>query len=348
VKLFYVPRQQREGAYTEYVSGPDGLFETQVKSLGVDVMAIRPHDHMLKMAQEVPGLITRAAWGFAQAERLIQMFATGFIGPRDIIYFEEDRQVGLQDVDFVKKEVGRDQTRFYYQDYGVVYGAQAFLKAAGFDGDFEPSAADDRHKKVLFWDDMQIGKGNGIGLLFFAALAESVMKERTDITFEVVRRVREPIPSSIITEIIDPMVGKFGSRFAVSICNLAEWADKLSTSSVLILTDRAKLKDLNNEQTYALCEAATMGCAPLCARAWADTLAGSEWNLFDWPDLFSAKLKLYALLNGTVRDYKWVSGVYERSVQRMLLDMGYQVDEVPTFEDELEMLAERRALENRK
>lgn len=97
-RLIYLPLERYQERYTEFLSGEDGMFERQCRALGVDVLAIRPHDFLGRITTgRVLDAKLRAQWGFSQTLRLIELIQKNAIDPStDAIYIEDFWQPGFE------------------------------------------------------------------------------------------------------------------------------------------------------------------------------------------------------------------------------------------------------------
>lgn len=114
MRLFYVPLELYRERYTEYLSGPNGMFERQAKELGVDVVPIRPNSRVNTIETGVVlDPIARCSWAFEQTQQLVQMITTGFITNKDVIYFEDFWHPGMEMVPYAMSLVDREQIKLY-------------------------------------------------------------------------------------------------------------------------------------------------------------------------------------------------------------------------------------------
>jgi hypothetical protein len=90
MKLIYLPCAQFKERWTEFVSGPNGIFERQVRALGVEIIPIRPFDQVFTIKTgQVLDPIAMTKWAAAQVSAVIQMLIHGEITSDDVIYFED-------------------------------------------------------------------------------------------------------------------------------------------------------------------------------------------------------------------------------------------------------------------
>lgn len=97
-RLIYLPVEMYKERWTEVVSGPDGMFESQCKKLGVEVLAIRPDTEVKQITTGVVlDTVARCKWAFVQIETLVEMVFAGAINPEeDVIYLEDFWTPGME------------------------------------------------------------------------------------------------------------------------------------------------------------------------------------------------------------------------------------------------------------
>lgn len=97
-RLIYLPVERYKERWTEVVSGPGGMFESQLNRLGVPFIPIRLHDEVATITHGVVlDTVHRTVWGNFQTENLVKWMNDGAINPdEDIIYIEDFWHPGME------------------------------------------------------------------------------------------------------------------------------------------------------------------------------------------------------------------------------------------------------------
>ena len=322
MKLFYVPQQQQLGGHTEYLSGPNGIFELQAKELGVAIASIRPHGHILPPPDGKFQLLQQVMWEAEQTKQLLNMFEHGFIGKQDVVFLENSEHTGEGILVQALGLYDRQTTRIVTDNYGLIF-SRRFRDLVGF-SNFEPGTGEERRLEVLYFN--ELSDAWDTGLMFFMALADSVLRERNDVKFSILRTSTNEYDSRLRIR-LNSMPAD--SLSVATVTRAAERADRFSMATVLLATDRSLATE------YKLLEAAAMGCAPLYADASYSALSGhlsglaaSQTLSYKFPDVLSAKIKLYSVFGGPTQRFDWLCLAAEKSVQRLLHDAGFDVPAV--------------------
>lgn len=381
-RLIYVPVERYKSRWTEFVSGPDGMFEKQCKDLGVEVVPIRPEP--LQLFELNTGVAVdigiRTWWGFRQIAILIEMLESGDLNyVTDTIYFEDFWTPGFEmmpyAMDILEKPVPmyafchaqsvdpydftypmrwwmRDLEKGWAKYLQGIFVAAPELKEMLQDASISPqrgisavgtvfdsSVLKDkfsvprpgpRQKMVIFssrWDTEKCPD-------FFMDLAVAVDKEKDDVVFAVCSG-RELCSN-------DPDLVKRARRLQDDGTLLI--FEDLDKSAYYSMLSNAMVQFNCADQdfvSYTLLEAATFGCTPLYPNylTFPAALHRHPRLLYEKGNLMDAKSKLYDLLNvlegpGSP-DLGWIYRKYERSVNRMLRMMGFDVPEVKSLGQEL-------------
>jgi glycosyltransferase involved in cell wall biosynthesis len=384
-RLIYLPLERYRERYTEYLSGPRGIFETQCRELGVEVLALRPNDLIYRVSQgQVLDPHLRCLWAFDQTERLVEMIAKKEIDPQtDVIYIEDFWHPGFEmipytahvclnrrlniyafchaqsvdpnDFTYPMRWWMRSMERGWASYLSGIFVAAGELKDMLHEGavadnvfptgtvfsadtlrEYYPGYVDDREKhlkikdaqkNVVFssrWDTEK-------NPLFFLTLAKSVLKERKDVHFTICTGASE-LKSN------DPALVARAHAVRDMYPENVQLLTGLTKASYYFELACAKVQFNCAKQdfvSYTLLEAATFDAAPLYPAylTFPDALHHKGAHLYEPGSIADAKATLYPLLDSPTKDYSWVYGKYQLSVQRMLSTMGFAVPVVPSLED---------------
>lgn len=95
--LYYLPQPRYAERWTEYISGQDGIFETELRARNIQFKAIRPSNELHHISTGVvldPEVMCR--WGFAQTYTLVKYIIDGKVKEGDIIHFEDFWHPGME------------------------------------------------------------------------------------------------------------------------------------------------------------------------------------------------------------------------------------------------------------
>lgn len=355
MRLFYVPLERYQESYSEYLSGPDGMFERQAKNLGIDVVPIRPHGQV----RTNEDLVAICNWGFEQTQQLVQMITSGFIGPTDVIYFERHFQPGMEMIPLARVCAKRPTIKLYSYLFDVpeeLYEVEnfdvnwektldgVFTAGPGLDGpevgmlkmhvglvfdhtvlydilkvegaEFDPR---DKERSNHVYFASKWNQANNPD--FYCQLAETVLAERKDVYFHVCTGAPDLVSDDReLCALAKRLQQKYPLNFRLHLgLSKQEYFSELAGGAVMFSANRQNLL------SYTLLEGAAFGCAPLFPYfpIYRDALHGRPEYIYKMHNVFDAKQKLYALLGGPVRDYGWVYAKYENSVHRMMQLMGF-------------------------
>lgn len=90
-RIIFIPIEPYASRYTQYTSVLNGVIETCIKATGVELLTIRPDNHLrdIKYGQ-VLDVCSRTKWAFEQIQILVEMIMKGQVNPKeDVIYLED-------------------------------------------------------------------------------------------------------------------------------------------------------------------------------------------------------------------------------------------------------------------
>ncbi len=96
-RLIYLPLEQYQERYTEWLSSPEGAIETDLKTLNIPYTVIRPHNHLSRITHgQVVDVQERMAWGFAQVQMLSSLILNGGVSSETVIFIEDFWLPGME------------------------------------------------------------------------------------------------------------------------------------------------------------------------------------------------------------------------------------------------------------
>ena len=100
-QLIYLPCERYKSRWTDYVSGPNGMFAECVRAEGVDLITIAEHDDVLEIRSgAVLDTVGRAKWSFNQVSTVLEMINDGRITSDSVVYVEDFWLPGMETIPY--------------------------------------------------------------------------------------------------------------------------------------------------------------------------------------------------------------------------------------------------------
>jgi len=216
-----------------------------------------------------------------------------------------------------------------YHVVGLPYDHRVVWEMAEVPRDYNP-IQDARSCQVIYTSRWDMEKNPE----FFCQLIDAVMRERSDIKFAVCTGAPQlrSNNASLIAQALT-MEQKYPFNFKIFLNQTKqEYFTHLRNSQVQF---NCASQDF---VSYTLLDATAFGCMPLYPDylTFPDALHHRDEFLYEKGNVTNAKRKLYNLIDKVeYQDVSWVYGKYERSVHRMLFQMGFPVPEPLTLAQEI-------------
>lgn len=112
-RLIYVPLEPYAARYTEYTSGPGGMYETAFREAGVKFTALRPETPATASISgtAVVNPLSRMEYSFAQMRMLGDILASGTVGAETAIFFEDFWTFGMEAVPYLLASYRGDKSK---------------------------------------------------------------------------------------------------------------------------------------------------------------------------------------------------------------------------------------------
>lgn len=312
MRLIYVPLEQCSSSYTEYASGPGGIFEQQVtKLIGADKLTpIRPHSRIRGTPQTE--LSARCAWEYAQTQQLVDMLLSGFIDPHDVLYFEDPAgHLGIGSIKRAAVLANRRTVEFAYNRNTLFFDAKMLRAFAELDEDYDPK--EPRTTQVLFRVE-----GDRLGNDLFLQFAASLLAEDdADIGINIAGMKGQEVDQSFrlaVANLAKDYPEKLVAHFHLT---TTEYLDQLMASTVFYSNKK--------NPGMEVLEAATFGCAPVLRESpFAERMVNADTrHLYKWNNVFDIKQKVYALMGAPLRSMEFIYRKYEDNALRLLTHLKF-------------------------